>query len=439
MEPIKQPPTPPQIPSTAPQKRHFHVLQRVQAICLAIIKKLGELFLRVSQAVSRIFKKPVTPSVSKPEPELLPIKFVKPKPRTDMEPLREAHFRFHRLELDPEHDFPGFGILDGETPFNVFEHVLRNWCVVEGILRDCSPSPSLGAKIESIATILHQSDDFFSFQGLFKLSPQQQGKMAASKGASLQEGKCLILPGGTYDHTILYEIKKEKGKWYLKIYNAGEGTEFAKERERFIVPCYAIEDKNSIKRIMTELYALLPLTVDKTTETKGILYRAIEKIVTSHGGKRLPSEETHRLQDRGNCSWKAISTWFREQTSTMEITITQQMVDKAGRYLPYAQKTLAQLVGKQINLNRFFKIIGYEQMRSILDRLFFTQVGSQPSPKIEEEREYKIYETPIAEFEASKEGKKAKEYLSALAKRIHKESAIERYGRKDLNRKRIKT
>lgn len=435
MEPVKQPPASPEVPSAPPPKGRWKILRKGYEACATVLKNMGA-FLTHPLSSPKIIKKPSSTS------ELLPISFTKEGPEgpPTMEALRAAHFRFHRLKLSSMLNFVGFGIIDGSTRERAFSHLMKNdWEPGYKVLLASSPSPELETKIKNLATIFTRASFFFMPQKLLS-SPQAQAMLAKITLQTFKDGDCVILPGGTKDHAILYEWKKENGKWYLKIYNAGAGAELSKKRfDRFNVPCYEIEDINSLQSIVTELYALMPLKYDEVEKYQGALSHAVENIVTSHGGKKLPHEETHCLQDRGNCTVKSIIAWFHEQTALMTITITPEMVEAAAKYAPAAQKTLSQLVGKQISLNRFFKVVGYENVQADLDKIFFTNVGSQPSPEIIEKRKYLIYEK-VSRFNVGKRIKQkiAKKYLSSLAKKIHRESAIERFEKKDRMHERTK-
>ena len=145
------------------------------------------------------------------------------------------------------------------------------------------------------------------------------------------------------------------------------------------------------------------------------------------------------MQDRGNCTWKSLSTWFRAQCADQTVTITEEIVKQAESDALYAVETLKKMVGQVVPLNRFFKIIGYEKVRFEINELFFRHVESGAASSNEDGRTYGLSESVgLRHKKVTSDKSKALRYLSSLATRIHKESALERYQKKDEARRRRK-
>lgn len=435
MEPVGESPVPPVVlpPSEQEQgkisKKIHEVVRGFFESCVAGLHSVFSFFERVYHVFLPKKK------------ELLPITLAGerlfPKgPFPTMETLRVAYFRFDRLELDPESEAPA--ILDGSCPEAAFLHLLKNdFEPASNILFEADPSDQLREKIFSLRNTLSRSRSFF--EKYTREVPPLAGFLAEDRLSELKEGESLLLSGGMSGHATLYEIKKQGGDFYLRSYNTGEGTELSNTRiDRFVVPCYKIKDLSLLRPMISELLEAAFLPKEKVQISGDGLSEYVEHIVSSHGGVRIPSEETHRLQDRGNCTWKCLSTWFRAQCADIpDILITEKILAAAEQHAPYTLGALQQLKGKTIKLNRFYKIVGYEKVRSELNRIFFTAVASQKYSEIAAERVYDIsQEVSGSPGKKSIEKRHAVEYLSMLAGRMHRESAVDRYARKDRVRSR---
>lgn len=435
MEPVGEPPVPPVLRPPLEQKQG-KISKKIHEVVKGFFEGCAAGLYSVFSFFERVYH------VFLPKKkELLPITLggrrLFPKGTSPtMEPLRAAHFRFHRLEVDSEWDAPA--ILDGSCPEAALLHLVKNDVEpASKILLEADQSDPLHENIHFLRNTLSRSGLFFDKDTLEV--PLLAGFLAEDRLQELKEGESLLLSGGMIGHATLYEIKKQGGDFYLKSYNAGEGAELSNTRvDRFVVPCYKIKDFYSLRPMITELLKAAFLPVEKVKISRGGLSGVVERIVTSQGGTRVPSEETHRLQDRGNCTWKCLSTWFRAQCADIpDILITEKILAAAKKHAPYALEALQQLKGKTVKLSRFYKIVGYEKVRDQLNRMFYTAVESQKYSEIAAERVYDIsQEVSGPQGKKNIEKRKAVEYLSDLAGRMRVESAVDRYARKDSVRSR---
>lgn len=339
-------------------------------------------------------------------------------------PFKFMHARFHRISIDEPFNKDVLDELDGFSQSEVLdEFFLHSLEPAVCILQEGPPNAH--AVVNQIERTLMRSK--FSASFLFSLLPSGiQAKILSKKVLALQDGESMLFFNGVFQHAIVTEIKKTGNNAVFKIYNSGFGgvqSPFCKYK--FLVPQYQIPQKN-IKIVLCEMAALDSVFKKSTGDPRGEkLSKVFHTIFSSQGGIQLPSSETHTFQDRGNCAWKSLSTWVRKQSNLCHFKITDAMIKVAEAKAPYAKDVLVKLHkgNKEISLNYFMKIIGYEYAREQIQKKF----SHFKNAKLWLYARLIHFSLPTFLKSEKTSSADVEKYISTLVSRVTKEDVLTRY------------
>ncbi len=287
------------------------------------------------------------------------------------DPLQEIDYKYTRKGVDASKF--GTGGSNSRAQYHVLDRMTKN-------IDLSNQTEQVRSKVLSFRNCFERSEKFFN-EAAEMLTPLLLHPIVTISSFAtslknefilLKEGESFIFPAGTEDHAVVYKATKmENGKLYLRLYNTGGGAEEYVDENfntRVCMPLFEIDPRDTdIHTVFSKILELkrLPLKELHNSEYNN----EIEKIITqtlNPGGIRVnegDKKNLHNPQDRGNCSWKSLSTCFSDLVEGIQIVPDETTLKK----LP--QAVANDLVGKEIGYKRLVKIVDYELIRARIDKI----------------------------------------------------------------------
>lgn len=269
--------------------------------------------------------------------------------------VKEVDFKYNRKAIDGGN---GREISSGSSPlhqFYILDRMMKN-IDITGQLEGVQD------RLKNVRKCFERSSKFFDMD--LHMIKQPIAAFARNAFASalkdecriLQDGESFIFPAGTSAHAVLYKVTRSGDGLTLQLYNTGDGATLEYDNtgsERVSMPVYNIDLDEDIHGVFA--------TILSKVKAKGAEnYNSdIGTILYNYNCRERTGEATvHNLQDRGNCTWKSLSTCFSDLVKDIEIIADEKALSK----LP-DNEIKGELQNKPIPYKRLVKIVDYELIR----------------------------------------------------------------------------
>ncbi len=134
---------------------------------------------------------------------------------------------------------------------------------------------------------------------------------------ALATGEDLLVPGGWYQHAVLYQIiKQSNGQYTFRAFNTGDGIDyqnhFSVGSNRLMLPFIEVVDVTQER--ITHPYFLRALhEIKREPGTAHIFYEAVVPLLQGRAGTReYGPEHLHYPQASGTCSYAVIIAFYTQ-------------------------------------------------------------------------------------------------------------------------------